>query len=115
MNEEGRTINIFDKQVEDFIESIRPPADVRDKLDIGYRYENSTLMIFQIRLHQDPEAGKVQIPVAKTRFIKSRSVWVIYWMSGDGNWKKYEPNPEVNSIRDVFDELMEDRHQRFWV
>mgnify|MGYP000102448145 CR=1 FL=1 len=114
MDEGGRTVNIFDKQVKDFIESIRPGPELRDKLDIGYTYENQTLQIYQIHPPRDKEDEALNIPIVRVRYVKSRNVWIIYCLDQDGNWTKYEPKPEVNSIRDVFEELMEDRHHCFW-
>ncbi len=115
MSEEaGRTINLIAKQAEDFIDSIRPPEDIREQLDVGYTFENNTLEIFEIRPRWDKQDEKVHTPVVKTQFVKTREVWVIYWMGKGGKWEKYPPKPEVDSIRDVFETLKNDHSGHFW-
>jgi hypothetical protein len=35
--------------LDDFIESKRPPVEIRDKLDIAYRVDNQSVTIYEIR------------------------------------------------------------------
>ena len=47
--EEGRVINMVERQIKEFVEQIRPPENERDELDYGYKFEKNTLEMFEIR------------------------------------------------------------------
>jgi len=44
-----KIININESYIKKFIKDNRPPVELRDKLDLGYSYENNTIELFQIR------------------------------------------------------------------
>ena len=107
-------INIIEKQIQKFIDEIRPPAEIRDKVDIGYKFQDNSLEIFEIRPRWDDKKEKIHSPVAKTKFVKSRGVWIVYWMRASGKWERYKPDPEVNELSIFFDVLKTDKHGCFW-
>jgi hypothetical protein len=39
----------FEKIMNDYLERARPPVQIRDELDIGYRIENQSAELFEIR------------------------------------------------------------------
>jgi len=81
-----------------YIEKHRPPAHIRNELDLSFRVEGQSVEIFEIRpLWQNPDE-KVESKVAKATYIKSRNIWKVYWMRADLKWHRYPPNPEVKSI-----------------
>lgn len=41
--------NFHKKIIRGFIEKIRPPAHIRDQVDIDYTFQNRVLEIFEIR------------------------------------------------------------------
>ncbi len=81
----------------------RPPLEVRDQLDFGYRIEDQNVYLFEIRPRWDKPEEKTETPVAKTTYIKSKDLWKIYWMRGNLKWYHYEPVPFVKTISDFFD------------
>ena len=106
-------IDLFEKQIRKFIEARRPPVEIREKVDLGYSFSDLTLEIFEIRpLWNDPDE-KINSPVAKARFIKSRNLWKIYWRRASGKWEAYEPEPEVKLLADFFKVLNEDKYGCF--
>lgn len=107
-------LDFIEKQIERFVESIRPPQEIRKQLNIGFKYNNYTLEIYEIRPRWDNEKEVVHTPVAKTRYIKKQEVWKIYWMRANGNWEGYPPQKEVKTIDDFFKILEEDKHACFW-
>jgi hypothetical protein len=103
------------KQVMDkFIERVRPSVEIRDKLDISYRIEGSSVLIIEIRPDfRDPKT-KRDIPVAKTTFVKTTKSWKVFWQRADMNWHGYDPNPEVHSLEEFLEIVDEDKHGCFW-
>lgn len=114
MAKEGKVIDIIHRQIQEFIEPIRPSVDDRKELDVGYTYADNTLEVFEIRPHWDNAEKMIHSPVARTKYIKSRGIWTIYWKKANGKWEKYDPNPEVNDLSQFFVILDEDEHCCFW-
>jgi len=81
----------------------RPPLEVRDQLDFGYRIEDQNVYLFEIRPRWNKPEEKTESPVAKTTYIKSKGLWKIYWMRSNLKWYHYEPVPFVKTISDFFD------------
>jgi hypothetical protein len=104
----------LEHEIKKNIDSIRPPAEIRDKLDIGYTFRSNSLMIFEIRPKWDNHFVKTNSPIAKARYIKSKDLWKIYWMRGNGNWEPYEPQPECSTLNSFFRILQKDQHGCFW-
>jgi len=106
--------HVLEQEIKKFIDSIRPPTDLRDKLDIGFSFQNNILEIFEIRPRWDDHNIKISSSVAKTQFIKSRNIWKIFWMRANGKWELYPPKPEVGNLSDFFKILQKDQHGCFW-
>jgi hypothetical protein len=106
--------HVLEQEIKIFIDSIRPPADLRDKLDIGFSFQNNILEIFEIRPRWDDPNIKINSSVAKTQFIKSRNIWKIFWMRANGKWESYPPKPEIGNLSDFFKILQKDQHGCFW-
>ena len=97
-----------------FIARRRPPEHIRDRLDLGYRCEDSSLVIFEIRPRWNNPSERTKHPVAKARYYKSRDTWTIYWMRADLKWHIYPPLPEVTHIREFLNEVDSDPNACFW-
>ncbi len=108
------TINLVEIQIKEFVESIRPPVDIREKVDIGYKFQQNTLELFEIRPKWDNQNEKIQSSFAKTRYVKTQEHWKIYWMRASGKWESYQPNSEVKTINDFFEVISEDKHGCFF-
>ncbi len=107
------TIDFNQRKVEKYIEGIRPPVDIRERLDIGFSFKKNELIIFEIRPKFNDKTIKLESPFAKVKFIKTQQVWKIYWMRASGKWVIYEPAPQVTSIDEFFEILDEDAYACF--
>ena len=107
-------INLVEEQIKLYVESIRPPVEIRKSVDIAYSYEKSVLELFETRPAWDNEDEITHSSFAKAKFVKSRSVWKIYWMRASGKWHAYTPTPEVKSIIYFFKILERDEHGCFF-
>jgi len=101
-------INFVERQIMDLVEEMRPDETIRKELDIGYTFENNTLEIFEIRPMWNDKSKIMKLEFAKSRYIKSKDLWKIYWMRASGKWELYPSEPEVKSILEVFRVINED-------
>lgn len=56
----------------------------------------------------------VEIPVAKTTFVKKSGEWEIYWQRADLTWHRYDPGTVVKSFEDFLILVDEDEWGCFW-
>jgi len=99
--------------MEGFLQRNRPPEEIRSKVDLGYRMEGLSILIFEIR----PQWGKpetiLEHPFAKTTYIKTKKLWKVFWMRASGNWESYGPTPTVKSVSHFVKLVDEDKHHCF--
>ncbi|MEO6549953.1 MAG: DUF3024 domain-containing protein [Ferruginibacter sp.] len=107
------SLSILEYEIKKLTEAMRPPVELRDEVDVGYKFEKNSLEIFEIRPKWDDKSVMQNYPFAKARFIKSKSIWKIYWRRASGNWDLYVPNPEVRQVSDFFKLIDEDKHGVF--
>jgi hypothetical protein len=81
-----------------FVAKRRPPAHLRDKVDLSFRFDGRYVEIFEIRPRWDNPIKKVEEAVARARYLKSRNEWLVYWQRADLKWHKYAPMPEVGTV-----------------
>lgn len=96
-----------------FIENHRPPENIRDQLDIGFRVENQSVFLFEIRPRWDKPEEKMEFPVAKATYSKVQQVWKIFWMQADLKWHRYVPEPTVDQLSEFLVLVDEDNHACF--
>ena len=90
-----------------FVDARRPPPHIRPELDLGYRVTGQSVEIFEIQpVWKGAPGEKMEHPVAKATYVKSRDIWRVYWQRADLRWHRYEPNAEVQSL-DGFLEVVE--------
>ena len=96
------------------MQSRRPPAHVRPKLDIGFRVSGQSVEIFEIRPRFNKPTEKLEHSVAKATFVKYAQAWRVFWQRSDLKWHTYEPMPVVESLDEFVKLLEEDQHSCFW-
>jgi len=87
-----------ERDVAKFMERRRPPPHIRPELDIGYRISGHSVEIFEIRPVWNNPKEKMEHPVAKATFVRTRNLWQVFWMRQDLKWHGYEPTPDVRSF-----------------
>jgi hypothetical protein len=99
--------------MENYIERARPSIEIRDKLDIGYRIDNQSIILFTRRpFWQDPKKI-IYSDYAKATFNKKNNVWKIYWMRASGKWNLYDPKPKASKLSDFLAEVDQDKYGCF--
>lgn len=109
-----KTIDFIDIQLKEYIESIRPPEEVRDQIDIWYLYINNVVEIYEIRPKWDDKTISQHFPIARAKFVKSQNRWRIYWLSGNNKWLPYTPKPEVGKLYEFIELIKNDKSGCFW-
>ena len=100
--------------VGDYVESKRPGPDIRPELDIGFKITGQSFMIFEIRPDPRNSQRKMETPVAKATYVKSRRIWKLYWMRADLKWHRYEPLADTGVLEQVLKEIDRDPFGCFW-
>jgi hypothetical protein len=91
----------FEQIVQRYVDQHRPPPQIRPELDLGYRVNGQSVEIFEIRpVWRGLPGEKMEQPVAKATYVKSRSIWKVYWQRADLKWHRYDPDSEVKSLED---------------
>ena len=101
-------------ELEQFLEKVRPPEEIRDKLDIGYKIINQSVIIHEIRPLWTNQKQKIEPEVAKATYIKNKNHWKVFWLRSNLKWYIYEANPIVNELSDFLKIVEEDSHGCFW-
>ncbi len=101
-------------ELEIFLDKVRPGEDIREKLDIGYKIIDQTIIIHEIRPRFDNPEIKIEPEIAKTTFVKGKNHWKVFWLRGNLKWYRYDPNPIVPLLKDFLDLVIEDNYGCFW-
>ena len=100
--------------MESYLINSRPPEEIRNKLDINYKIEDQSIIVFEIRPVWNNPKEKMECYVAKTTFVKKDNAWKIFWMMSDLKWHSYKPSAQVKSLKEFVKIIQEDKHSCFW-
>lgn len=75
--------------IEEHLDAMRPPAELRKDIDLGYTFTKQKLELFEIRPRYDDKSIIMHHPFAKAKFIRSQNIWKIYWRRASGKWDLY--------------------------
>ncbi|UTW00969.1 DUF3024 domain-containing protein [Marinomonas rhizomae] len=103
-----------ESELEKYLAKHRPPAHIRHQLDIGYRISGQSVELFEIRPHWKIADLKIETPVAKATFVKTKGYWKVFWMRQDLKWHRYDVNHEVSRIEVFLQMVSEDEHACFF-
>ncbi|HJW15880.1 MAG TPA: DUF3024 domain-containing protein [Flavisolibacter sp.] len=100
--------------LENYIDPIRPPENMRDKLDIGYKIEAQSIIIHEIRPFFQDKNKIIEPLIAKATYVKTQKKWKVFWMRASGKWNSYAPCETVKSLKEFVDLVEEDKYHCFW-
>ena len=103
-----KTVDIIEI-MENYLEEVRPPEEMRNQLDIGYKIEDQSVVLVEIRPIWNNPSEIREYSYAKASFIKSKNVWRIFWMRASLKWQSYEPMPEVVTLQEFLEIVDEDK------
>jgi Protein of unknown function (DUF3024) len=94
--------------MENYLMENRPPEDIRSQLDLGYKIDGQSVLVFEIRPKWDDSGIIMEIPFAKTTYVKAENCWKIYWMRASGKWWPYDPHLKVSKLTDFINIIQKD-------
>ena len=103
---------LIEVKMDQYLETVRPPLNIRPELDLGYRIENQSVTLLEIRPHYKT-GERMEAGYAKATFSKVDKAWKIYWHRADGKWHRYAPMPSLSRIEDFMKLLDEDKNACF--
>ena len=103
-----------EKAVSEFMHVRRPPPHIRNEIDLGYRIQNQSIELFEIRPVWDNPKEKAEYSFAKATYVKTQKIWKIYWLRANLKWYRYEPVPEVKTITDFLNVVDKDEYCCFF-
>jgi hypothetical protein len=103
----------YEKPVKAYIEERRPPPNIRKELDLGYRFTNQSVEMFEIRPAWRRPGEYLEQPIAKATFVKTERIWKIYWQRADLKWHRYDPNPSASTIEEFLTIVEQDEYACF--
>ena len=104
----------IEKEMKVFLDKCRPAIEIRNKLDIGYKIEKQSILIFEVRPDWNNPSEYREIPIAKATFVKTSNTWKIYWQKSDLKWHVYGPKPEVKTVNEYVAIVDKDEYGCFW-
>ncbi len=87
--------------MEGYLINSSPPEEVRSEVDINYKIEGQSIIVFEIRSVWNNPSEKMESNVAKATFVKTENKWKIYWFKSDMKWHIYKPNEKVNKLKEL--------------
>lgn len=91
----------------------RPPIEMRDQIDLKYKLEGQSIIIYEVRPRWNDQSKTTETNVAKATYVKSKELWKVYWMQGDLKWHAYDPAPMAGSLKVFLEIVDEDKHGCF--
>jgi hypothetical protein len=104
----------YEKAAKAFIDSRRPPPEIRPQLDLAFRIRGQSIEIFEIRPAWNDPSEKMENSVAKATYVRRKDVWRIFWQRADLAWHRYEPVPEVERVEEFFETVDADGYCCFF-
>jgi hypothetical protein len=93
--------------MEAYLDSERPPVEIRPQLDIGYELVGQSVILNEIRPTWNAPHEIHHQPYAKATYVKSRNLWKVYWMRASLKWDAYDSKPTVKTLR-AFPKLVDE-------
>ncbi len=107
-------IKRIEKHVGQYIESKRPAPHLRDQVDLTFRIEGQSVVVYEIREAWNRPGEKIEEFIAKATYVKKSNSWKIYWQRADLKWHSYDPDPQVDTLEEFLSILEKDEFACFW-
>jgi hypothetical protein len=98
---------------ENLLQKRRPPEEMRNKVDLAYRIDDQSVLIFEVRSRWDKPKEFFESPIAKTTWVSSKKLWKVFWLRSNLKWHAYKP-PTVKTIYDFIELVDQDSFGCFW-
>jgi len=101
--------------MENYIARVRPEKHIRPLVDIAYRIENQSILIFELRPKwSEPGNEIIECGGAKATYVKKANLWKVFWKKSDNKWHGYTHCPTVSTLLKFLELTGDDKHCCFW-
>jgi hypothetical protein len=107
-------ISLTDKILQDFIEKIRPPEEIRSQVDLGYTYDGKNIELYERRPIWNNPSKVENYPYAKITYVKTSQIWKLYWKRASGKWEAYSDLPTSTHLEELLACIDEDAFGCFY-
>lgn len=97
-----------------FLELRRPPLSVREEVDLAYRVSEQSIVVFEDRVSFNDPSLRIEVPIAKATYVRTKNHWKVFWRRGNGKWEGYEPEPIARHLDEFLRVVHEDTFGCFW-
>lgn len=101
------------KLLDIWLEENRPPVEIRPKLDLGWRIEEQSVFLVEVRPDYMEPVIIRHHDFAKATYSKSANIWKPYWLRASGKWELYKPARTVTKLEDFLEEVNDDPYGCF--
>ncbi|OFY66491.1 MAG: hypothetical protein A3H98_12265 [Bacteroidetes bacterium RIFCSPLOWO2_02_FULL_36_8] len=99
--------------MENFINKNRPPENIRHKVDLSYKIEKQSVIVFELRPLWCEPKEIMECNIAKTTFVNTKKYWKVFWQRADLKWHGYRPKYTVKTISDFVNLIEKDEYGCF--
>lgn len=86
--------------MEAFLEFKRPPEEIRDKLDLQYKIEKQSIIIYELRPRFNKPSEIMEIDIAKATWVNTQQCWKVFWKRADLKWHAFETEKPIKTINE---------------
>jgi hypothetical protein len=95
------------------IEGLRPPEHFRSQLDVGWRIERQSVILFEIRPQWNDPTVIRESDFAKATWVQKEKEWHLYWILSNQKWYRYDGLESVVNLQRFIIEVEKDPHGCF--
>lgn len=92
----------------------RPPLHLRNEVREGQRFTGQSIELFIARPAFERPGEFIEESIAKIRYVRTSTVWEIFWKRADLKWHRYPTIPEADSLTDALRIIDEDANCCFF-
>lgn len=91
-----------------------PPPHIRAKLQYAARVDGNAVTLVERRPAFGADVGWTESPVARFRFVASRSEWQLFWRDRNLRWHRYVSARPAKRLATLFEVVQRDPTGIFW-
>lgn len=101
------------KQLELYIEDVRPDPSIRHEIDIAYELDGKNVYLVEVRPEWRQPDVIIRMPYARATYILKYNHWKVYWSDAKAKWIPYKIRPKVKTLEQFLKLVNDDSYAVF--